>query len=95
MITTQDQVTVAFTLAGQVGARDFPDWIARHAAKLGIAYDIAESTQRSLSLRATGAAEMVDAFALACSLGPQSVEIEALTFADTSADLRSDGFFSG
>ena len=70
--------TLAFELLGRVGADDFDVWMERHARKLGVDFTIRQKFPHLVSIEATGAKEMVDAFALACSLGPQSVCVENL-----------------
>ncbi|MGI9357190.1 MAG: hypothetical protein ACR2PF_18790 [Rhizobiaceae bacterium] len=50
----------------------------RHSAKLGVEFTISQRLPHRVSVEATGAMEMLNAFALACSLGPQSVCIERL-----------------
>lgn len=78
-------INVTFCLTGQVGSADFPVWMARHAHKLGVGFTITEQTARVMTVTSTGAADMVEAFALACSLGPRSVYVEALCFPDAPA----------
>jgi len=69
---------LAFHLFGRVGAADFPAWMQKHSAKLGIEFEIRQRRPHLVSVEATGAMEMLNAFALACSLGPQSVCIDKL-----------------
>jgi hypothetical protein len=56
--------------------------MARHARKLGVVFDISGSLPNRVDIIARGAPEMVEAFALACSLGPKSVSVDALHIAD-------------
>lgn len=70
--------TLVFDLTGRVDADDFAEWIKRHAWKLGVDFRIRQRLPHLVSIEATGAREMVEAFALACSLGPKSVCIERL-----------------
>ncbi|MEM1129006.1 MAG: acylphosphatase [Pseudomonadota bacterium] len=69
---------MVFHLFGHVAAKDFPSWIERHARKLGIEYAFAATQPSMITIEAHGADEMLDAFALACSLGPQSVCVDRL-----------------
>ncbi|WP_227269722.1 hypothetical protein [Roseobacter weihaiensis] len=82
--------TITFRLLGQVEAADFFTWMERHAGKLGVEFDMIEALPHRVSIRASGAEEMVDAFALACSLGPQSVCVEVLQFIGMSANAPRD-----
>lgn len=82
--------TITFRLLGQVGATDFFTWMERHAGKLGVEFDMIEALPHRVSIRARGAEEMVDAFALACSLGPRSVCVEMLEFTGTSSNAPRD-----
>lgn len=70
--------TLAFRLIGRVGSDDFAGWIERHARKLGVEFKMEQNMPGIVSIEAAGAAEMLDAFALACSLGPRSVCVETL-----------------
>lgn len=76
--------TLAFHLVGRVGAEDFTAWMRRHSAKLGVEFAIRQNLPHLVAIEATGAAEMVEAFALACSLGPQSVFVEELVVLDAT-----------
>ena len=76
--------TLAFHLFGRVGAADFPAWMQKHSAKLGVAFTIRQRLPHLVSVEATGAVEMLNAFALACSLGPKSVCVERLVVEDTA-----------
>ena len=75
-----------FELTGRLGGEEFPAWMDRHARKLGVAFRAERRRADLLRVEATGAAEMVEAFALACSLGPKSVCIDGLAFPDPGHD---------
>ncbi|WP_421725892.1 hypothetical protein [Bauldia sp.] len=70
--------TFAFHLTGQVGAPDFPDWMSRYGSKLGVGFEIRSASDRRMSVIAYGPSELVEAFALGCSLGPSSICVETL-----------------
>lgn len=59
----------------------------RHAGKLGVEMEILKRSANAMSVRAAGLREMVDAFALATSLGPQSVCIDRLDYLDDGSDF--------
>ena len=70
------------TLFGDVFAPDFPDWILRHADKLGLCGAVTHLND-CLQVTAAGPDVMLEALALGCSLGPASVMVERMEF-DTS-----------
>ncbi len=86
--------SLEFSLSGHVGAEDFVPWMQKHARKLGVEFTVLEASPRHLSIRTTGVIEMVDAFVLACSLGPQSVCIKDVVRTDTSVSIFGDGKLS-
>lgn len=65
-----------FTITGDVAAASFPPWIKRHAKKLGVQQLEIEASPNVLTVRGFGAPEMVEALAIACSLGPAEVMVE-------------------
>lgn len=69
---------LVFSLVGDVDQGDFVPWMERQASKLGVGFTVSVQTENNLTLRAVGEPEMTQAFALACSLGPQSVRIDHL-----------------
>lgn len=71
---------------GRVDAPDFPDWILRHASKLGLSKVSTVLTESRLEVNAAGDSEMLNALALACTLGPQSVLVERV---DVIPELKS------
>jgi acylphosphatase len=68
--------TAAIRMTGDVRATDFPAWILRHAAKLGLGNVTVTAMKGSLTVQATGPDEMLQALVLACSLGCASVLVE-------------------
>lgn len=79
-IASDGHDTLGFCLSGQVGAADFLPWMQKHAHKLGVAFTATKTRPDHMCIRAKGAGVMLDAFALACSLGPKSVNVATLTF---------------
>ncbi|MEP1768821.1 MAG: hypothetical protein ABJJ53_19545 [Sulfitobacter sp.] len=67
-----------FTLTGTLSSPDFIPWMNRQAGKLGVTYDARLVSAARMQITAEGAPEMLEAFALACSLGPSSVMIDEL-----------------
>jgi len=67
------------SLFGDVFASDFPDWILRHAQKLGVRGAVERFDDR-LKVTASGHNVMLEALALGCSLGPASVMVERIEF---------------
>lgn len=78
--------SMTFHLTGQLSSSDFPAWMTRQATKLGVVFDVTNKTAHNMDVSASGAHEMVEAFALACSLGPKSVCIEMLEMDDVTND---------
>lgn len=76
--TVGASITGTIQLCGQVNAPDFPVWISRHAAKLGVELLATQRTPQSFVLQVAGAHEMIHALALACSLGPRSVLVDEM-----------------
>ena len=65
-------------LKGEIGAEDFGPWMERHARKLGVEIEFGLHSSREIRVLTKGPPEMVDAFALAASLGPRSVNVDTL-----------------
>lgn len=72
-------IHATITLLGDVFATDFPDWIHRHADKLGLHCTVTPFND-CLQINATGPDVMLEALALGCSLGPSSVMVEQMKF---------------
>lgn len=72
--------TAAIRISGDVRAIEFPAWILRHAAKLGLCAVSVTDQKNSLSVQATGPGDMLHALALACSLGCASVLVDEVEF---------------
>ena len=70
--------TERFILLGDVGAMVFTGWIIRHARRLGLRGAILRQDPARLDLVVTGPPDLLDALALACSLGPQEVWVDRI-----------------
>lgn len=73
-----ERISAQILLTGDVGHRDFPKWIARHARKLGLVDVATRRVASGLLVTAQGAEEMLQALALGASLGPESVLVETV-----------------
>jgi len=82
-LNQQDQVA-SIQVFGRVTAPDFPDWITRHARKLGLRRIRTSLHADYLDVGAIGQDEMLNALALACSLGPQSALVDRVTLKITT-----------
>ena len=81
--TIQPNQIASIQIFGNVIACDFPDWIARHASKLGL-HAVSTSLHAGyLDVCASGQNELLNALALACSLGPQSAMVDHVVFKST------------
>ncbi len=81
-----DSTTATILLTGNVATRDFPEWIARHAQKLGISEVSIQELADGIEVRAKGSEEMLHALALGASLGPESVLVDRVAITtDTSS----------
>jgi hypothetical protein len=69
-------VTEHVTLCGQVGDQGFALWIGRHAGKLGLGLQFLRQTAARVEMIVSGPPDLLDAMALACSLGPQEVWVD-------------------
>ncbi|MEM6460357.1 MAG: acylphosphatase [Pseudomonadota bacterium] len=64
------------SLTGRVFEDDFPPWIRRHSRKLGLELLNLSEEQGALVIEAFGAEPMLQALALGCALGPESVLVD-------------------
>ncbi len=69
-------VTRRFLVTGDVAAPHFPGWVRAHAAKLGLAVQRLDLSNRGLEVESRGAPEMIESLAIACSLGPAGVLVD-------------------
>ena len=68
-----------FEITGDVGAAVFATWIVRHARRLGLRGAVLAQGPGQIDLVATGQADLLDALAMGCSLGPREVWVERIT----------------
>ena len=76
--TPAADATQHFAIRGDVGAVCFAPWITRHAARLGLGGRILGQTSTCIEVILTGPPDLLDAMALACSLGPQEVWVDEI-----------------
>lgn len=79
-----------FRIFGDVGSDVYAGWIARHARRLGLRGAILHHGADRLDLVVTGQADLVDALALGCSLGPQEVLVDRIDRRLTAPQSRDD-----
>lgn len=94
-MTAMDETTQLFAIRGQVGAASFAPWITCHAARLGLGGRILSQTASCIEAILTGPPDLLDAMAVACSLGPQEVwvdQIDRLTGNAINCDESSSPF---
>lgn len=63
-------------LTGSVGAASFAPWIHAHGRKLGLGVQILSQTDARVEVAVSGQPALIEAMALACSLGPKEVWVE-------------------
>lgn len=82
-----------FLIRGDVGHADFAPWILRHAARLGLEGRVLSQDAATVEVAASGPTELVEALALGCSLGPQSVLVDSVEhLADAEGRLLEPAF---
>jgi len=59
-----------FIFRGKLRANDFVAFARHRAARLDLMIDIGSVSDESIALTVRGSSELVDAFEMACSLGP-------------------------
>jgi acylphosphatase len=72
------EISERFEIIGDVGAPVFARWIVRHARRLGLSGAVLAQGPGQIDLVATGQADLLDALALGCSLGPQEVWVDRI-----------------
>jgi acylphosphatase len=68
LATMSEQARFVFT--GQLRTDSFIEFARHRAARLGLRIDVGQVSDQSVIVNVSGAAELVDAFEMACSLGP-------------------------
>jgi acylphosphatase len=59
-----------FVFYGRLRTDSFIEFARHRAARLGLEIDVAQMSNEAITLNVSGATELVDAFEMACSLGP-------------------------
>jgi acylphosphatase len=59
-----------FVFSGRLRTDSFIEFARHRAARLGLEIDVAQMSNEAITLNVSGTAELVDAFEMACSLGP-------------------------
>ena len=70
------RVNMLVHIRGRFCPETFVRWIKRHAAKLGVTSTIASQSGDMIKLTASGPEILVDALALACTLGPGTAVVD-------------------
>jgi acylphosphatase len=70
-------VRETLVLLGRVDDPAFPPWIERRRRLLGLAGGLRARAPGRIEVEVEGAPDLLDAFELACSLGPAEVWVEA------------------
>jgi hypothetical protein len=68
LATTSGHACFVFT--GRLRIDSFIEFARHRAARLGLWIDVAQMSNEAITVNVSGAAELVDAFEMACSLGP-------------------------
>lgn len=76
-------------ILGNVGPAEFRTWTLRHAARLGLRCTIVSHRDDCLEVTASGPGDLIEALALGCSLGPQSVMVDRV---ETSPEAAQRSF---
>jgi hypothetical protein len=61
---------VRFAFKGRLRTKSFVEFARHRAARLGLDIEVGQASVDAVALNVSGAAELVDAFEMACSLGP-------------------------
>ncbi|WOI56444.1 acylphosphatase [Palleronia sp. LCG004] len=77
-MSSTDLRSERFVIEGRVDHATFPDWIDRHARKLGIFCGPIEAQGNTVTFSAEGAPDMLDAMEMGCSLGPITVDVRRI-----------------
>jgi hypothetical protein len=59
-----------FVFRGRLRTESFVEFARHRAARLGLGFEVGPVSADVVALNVSGAAELVDAFEMACSLGP-------------------------
>ena len=59
-----------FVFTGRLRTDSFIEFACHRAARLGLSIDVAQISELAITVNVSGPVELVDAFEMACSLGP-------------------------
>jgi hypothetical protein len=59
-----------FVFKGRLRTESFVEFARHRAARLGLGFEVGHVSVDAVALKVSGPAELVDAFEMACSLGP-------------------------
>jgi acylphosphatase len=59
-----------FVFTGRLRTASFIEFARHRAARLGLCIEVAQVSEVAIAVNVSGPAELVDAFEMACSLGP-------------------------
>jgi len=60
-----------FIFRGRLRSESFIEFARHRAARLGLSIEVAQISEVAVTIDVSGPAELVDAFEMACSLGPR------------------------
>ena len=63
-------VRARFVFTGRLRSDSFIEFARHRAARLGLWIDVAQISELAITVNVSGPTELVDAFEMACSLGP-------------------------
>ena len=72
----RDDVTLQLSIRGQFQSGEFPDWICHRAGVLNLSGWVNAHDNGLIEVMVHGDEILVDAFELACSIGPYSVMVD-------------------
>ena len=75
------------TLRGELQSATFLPWIARYCTRLGLTCRTLQADPTEAVFEVEGQADLIDAFEVACLLGPYDVWVETITRGPASSDV--------
>nr|WP_321509974.1 hypothetical protein [uncultured Celeribacter sp.] len=78
--------TVTFTFEGDLPVVSFADFAQHRATRLSVELVPQDQTERSARMQVTGQVDLVDAFEMAMSLGPEDCIVHDVSRADVTTD---------
>ncbi|MGV8936622.1 MAG: hypothetical protein ACOH2J_05820 [Allorhizobium sp.] len=80
---------VDFVFKGQIECDSFLEFAAHRAARLDLDFDIGAFDTAAVAISVAGPDDLVDAFEMACSLGPYDCIVLDVMRTETSANGRT------